>query len=98
MPTQDIQSECRRRQMQKIQNMENKQLRILLGVCTLFVMCHTCRIIRNFEDLYLRLSIGTDEDDRLLRLPCSEGCASPMKLLSHVSTWNVHYMNVALVQ
>ena len=41
--------------------MEDKQLRILLAVCVLFVMCHTCRIIRNFEDLYLRFIMPKDD-------------------------------------
>ena len=70
-------------QMEKIQEMERKQLRILFGICMLFVMCHTCRIIRNFEDLYLRLTLGTDENDMF---PVCEGCFGPMTLLSYVST------------
>ena len=76
--------------MEKIQNMEDKQLRILLGVCILFVMCHTCRIIRNFDDLYYRLTMGTDENGMLIRQPCHEGCASLMSLSSHVSIQNKH--------
>ena len=71
-------------QMEKIQEMERKQLRILFGICMLFVMCHTCRIIRNFEDLYLRITMGTDI---VPTKPCNEGCASPMTLLSHVSIY-----------
>ena len=62
--------------------MEDRQLRILLGVCTLFVICHTCRIVRNLEDLYLSLFKGIDIMDVK---KCNEGCASPMSLLSHVS-------------
>ena len=87
-----MQSERRRRQMEKIENMEKKQLRILFGICMLFVMCHTCRIVRNFEDLYLRLTMGSDI---LAETPCSKGCVSPMTLLSHVS---IYYKNLKIVR
>ena len=75
----DTQNENRRRQMQKIQNMEDKQLRILFGVCLLFVICHTCRIFRHFEAIYQNIS------NVIARQPCNRGCASPIPLSTHVS-------------
>ena len=78
----DIQSECRKKQMENIQKSESKQLRILFGVCILFVLCHTCRIVLNLEDLYLRLVKETDPTK--LR-SCNVGCASTYSMLSHVS-------------
>ena len=84
--TSRLQSQHRRKQIHKIHKSETKQLRILLGVCILFVICHTCRIVRHFEDLYLRF-IGKDVE---VIEPCSEGCASPMSLLSHVSFYSVY--------
>ena len=62
--------------------MEDKQLSMLIGVCALFVICHTSRIIRNFEDLYLRLV----KDMSVVKpQPCNEDCASIFTLSSHVS-------------
>ena len=68
--------------MIEVQNMEAKQLRILFGVCLLFVICHTCRIIRNVEDVYLRLIKGVDITERT---SCNENCASTLPLQTHVS-------------
>ena len=85
-PSSQMQNEYRRKQVEDIQKSEMKQLRILFGVCILFVRCQTCRIIRNFEDMYLRLIIGKDITDmKSLIEPCNVGCDSPMTLLSHVS-------------
>ena len=78
-PSIDVQNESRRQQLQKIQKMEDKQLRILYGVCVLFVVCHTCRIFRYFEDLYQKLA------NVIVQLPCNEGCASLLSLSTHVS-------------
>ena len=65
--------------------MEDKQLSMLIGVCALFVICHTSRIIRNFEDLYLRLV----KDMSVVKpQPCNEDCASIFTLSSHVSLKN----------
>ena len=71
--------------------MEDKQLKILFGVCILFVVCHTCRIFRHFEELYQK---STNMD---IFRPCNEGCASPYSLSSHVSITykgNLHRFNV----
>ena len=62
-PSSKVENACRRKQAEGLQKSEMKQLRILFGVCVLFVICHTCRIIRNFEDLYLRLIKGNDIND-----------------------------------
>ena len=78
----ETQNVGRRRQIQEIHNMETKQLRILFCVCLLFVICHTCRIIRNLEDVYLRLIKGVDITEPS---SCNEGCASPISLQMHVS-------------
>ena len=76
-----MQSEFKQAQMQKIQNMEEKQLCILFGVCILFIVCHSCRIGRNIEELCLML-LGVDITKSE---PCNKGCASTMTLRSHVS-------------
>ena len=72
----------RKNQLQAIQELETKQLRILFGVCLLFIVCHTCRILLNIEDLYLRLINGIDPTKSR---PCNEGCASYYSFWSHVS-------------
>ena len=72
----------RKNQLQAIQEMETKQLKILFGVCILFVACHTCRILLNIEDLYLRLINGIDPTKSR---PCNAGCASYYSFWSHVS-------------
>ena len=68
-------------QLKKLQKTENKQLRIIWGVCILFILCHTCRIVRNIEQLYLKL-LGIDITKPE---PCNYACASTMTLKSHVS-------------
>ena len=93
-PSLDVQYEVEREEMVIMHNMENKQLCTLLGVCIVFVVCHTCRIIRNIEDLYLRLIMGTDI---LARKPCNAGCASPMILLSHGSILHYYRNYVAIM-
>ena len=76
------QSECRRDQLLSMQKMEDKQLRMMIGICTLFIICHTSRILRNLEDLYLRLIKNISITDSQ---PCNESCASIFTLSSHVS-------------
>ena len=78
VPSFQIQNGCRRIEMQKTQNMERRQLRMLFGVCILFVVCHTSRIIRSFVELHY---ISSKEETK----ECSMGCASPHPLWSHVS-------------
>ena len=90
-----IHNECRRRQMQKIQKMESKQLRILFGVCILFVICHTCRIILNLEDSYLRLIKGIDPT---MLEPCNEGCASTYTLWSLVSSHIQYFLKLLSIK
>ena len=85
--TSEVQNEGRRRQIREIHNMEAKQLRILFGVCLLFVVCHTCRIIRNLEDVYLRLIKGVDITTPSSWSGCAKGCASPMFIHMHVSQY-----------
>ena len=53
-----------------------------LECVSFFVLCHTCRIVLNLEDLYLRLVKETDPTK--LR-SCNVGCASTYSMLSHVS-------------
>ena len=75
-------SQRRKNQLHRIQEMESRQLRILFGVCILFVVCHTCRILLNLEDLYLRLINGIDPTQPR---SCNEGCSSYYSFWSHVS-------------
>ena len=82
-PLIDLQHKNRRQEMQKIQQMEDKQLKILFGVCMLFIVCHTCRICRHFEELIHKSM------DVIKSKPCNEGCASIFPLSTHVRT-NFH--------
>ena len=92
-PSNDLQNENRREQIRKIQQMEDKQLRILFGVCILFVVCHTCRIYRHFEELYQK---STNMD---IFRSCNEGCASPYSLSSHVSiTYEIDFHRFNVVE